>query len=329
MKSDILLLKLKRMRYKVKLASEDIREDSIDEGDVDVESEEGSEESLPSFGKKLNWTGPNLDYKEWDDQPPTKISVDPVKALERVRRFITSSDSNEIAGLTQEEIDAAVEKLMKEDMRSMRRNLDEYHMRRSEAGRGMIPGTGGIMTDKARREGLERLRMDRPELFDPKKIREMKDHQPSYNIYYDSFFPDYRRNNLNEMRATSMGYAPVKLEAELANQLSGLIGNHLVGKSFKISTGSPTLPKEETVTIQDVDPDKQMIIFKPIGRGLKLFSSYDDFFYNTSGRSGGKSDGERALLAVDPKIQMPSKSGGALSRGWKNLLKILPPWAKA
>ena len=285
MKNEILLLELKRMRHKVKIATEKTEIAPVapeDEIEVIEEEESGAE---PFFQSPVNWTGPDLHADEWDDDTTTSLSKNP------------TSDQ-------------------------------KYHMTHSEAARGMFPGTGGMMTDEARRKGLERLRQDRPELFDPKKIKEMKKYQQSYHVYYDSYLPDDRRNKFNEMMLASKGYTPVKLEAELANQLSGLMGDYLVGKSITISTGSPTLPREETVTILDVDPDSQTIIFKPVGKGPKLFSSYDDFFYNTVGRRSGKSDGEKALMAAAPEIQMPSK-GGPLSRGWKNLLKILPPWAKA
>lgn len=338
MKNEILLLELKRMRHKVKIATEKTEIAPVapeDEIEVIEEEDSGPE---PFFQSPVNWTGPDPDPSEWESEPTTKVSIDPAKARERVKRYLSSTDPKEMAKLTPQELDSMIEYMTQEEIEAMEEKLDRYHMAESEYARGMVPGSEGMMTEEARNKGLERLRQDRPELFDPVKQEMMKDYSPSYFVYYDPIFQDDRKTKFSELMLASRGYNQVKLDQTLANQLSGLIGEHLVGKSFTISTGSPTLPKEETVTIADVDPDDQKIIFKPVGRGLKLFSSYHDFFYKTQ-------DGQRALASLaPPNVKIPQNNppvseegsaqkdpstSGPLSRGWKNLLKILPPWAKA
>ena len=123
----------------------------------------------------------------------------------------------------------------------------------------------------------------------------------------------------------SRGYQPTMLEDELSAKLSGILGEHLVGKNFTIYTGSSRIPRAEVVKILDVDPDNQRIVLQTSDEKLKFLASYDDFFYHK--KQSNLSDGERALKALAPNIVMPKKDG-ILSSTWKNILKIKPPWAK-
>jgi hypothetical protein len=328
MRSDILLLELKRMRYKVKLASEDPEKTPVRESE-EMGEEKTIDQITQPLGGSFTWSGPDYKTEDWDSEPDTKVSVDPAKARDKVKRYLERLNATEPTKLTESELNSLLDSMTEREIQNMQGRIDSYHFSQSEAGRGMIPGTGGMMTEESRRQGLERIRRDRPELFDSAKKREMNNYKQSYYTYYDPLFKGERKTEFSERRRAARDYKPVKINQELADQLSGLIGDLLVGKRFTISTGSPIMPREEVVTILDVDPDDQKIIFKPVGPGVSLFSSYDDFFYNTVGRKENKSDGERALLQADPTFKMPPKDPGVLSRAWKNLLKIFPSRAKS
>jgi hypothetical protein len=325
MKNEILLLELKRMRHKVKLAADNSDNHPSDPAEEEIEIID--EEAESQFNKPvLNWTGPTPDPAEWEGEDITQYSVDPAKAreivLEKVKRLGYTDLSPRL-----------IDQMVEDEMAAQRRSkIDKYHSMAAERARGIDPESGEINAEKTRLQGIERVKRERPELSDPEKRKQMKNFKRSYFNYYDPFMEEGSGVKFNldssERSAVQSGYSPEKLNAELANTLSGLMGEYLVGKRLTISTGSPTMPKEELVTIQDADPDGQRIIFNPVGRGVRMFSSYNDFFYNTLGRNGNISDGERALKAAAPQIPFPRKELPRKERSWGDILRILPPWAK-
>ena len=115
MNNQILLLELKRMRHKVKLASAE-GDPTIIEGEEDVEVIDESEAAPAISSKPLNWTGPEYDPKEWESEETTKVSINPAKARERVERYLRATDPAELAKLTEEELDSLIENMTEEEV---------------------------------------------------------------------------------------------------------------------------------------------------------------------------------------------------------------------
>jgi hypothetical protein len=315
MNNDILLLRLKRMRYKVKLASDVTIPSPSDEDEIEViEAEPGPDEVFvseddPDEDSPLNWRGEVTVPGEWDETP-TKITVDPAKIRENVKKFYS------VAGRDPAKIDQMTD----EEVKSL------WHMAEFEKSKGMVPHSGGMMTEEARQKGLEKTRRDRPEMFDPTRQKMMSGWKNTYFRYNEPVFYGDRTTQLKEMMEASRGYVPTRLNEEISAELSGIL-NELVGKVFTISTGSPTIPKEERVKIVDVDTEDQRIIFQSAeDPRFKYFSSYDDFFYHK--KWSGKSDAEMALERLVPGAVIPNKDG-FLSKGLKSLLRVFRPGAKA
>jgi len=283
MNNDILLLELKRRRTLTKLAAEPTLSPAIEDTvpREDLPEGEGEIETVDE--------SPGEVISEWSEETPTKLTVDPAKARSTVERFSADPDQTEL--MTAEELVA------------MRNKADKWHQSYSDLARGMIPGTGGQMTEKARQKAMERLRADRPEMFDPKKIQQNKGYEKTYHYYQEPIFPNsdrYRKlqTHLNSSKAEK------KLDETLSTQLSGLLGG-LVDKVFLITTGTPTLPKQEEVKIVDVDPKEQKIILQVEDTTEKYYTSYDDFFYHK--KYDGLTDAEGT--GVTPPKKISTKPG--------------------
>lgn len=178
--------------------------------------------------------------------------------------------------------------------------LDLYHYREWEKSQGLIPGSGGMMTEEERRRGVEDLKKNRPEYFDPERIKQEKDWKATYkrvSPYYETLDPQHK-----------------VLDPELAAELSGAL-IPLVGKEIEIFTGSPRLPKTREVRLLDVNLDNQTIIFETLDKKMRYQTSYDDFFYHDK---LGMSDAERSGLTFPDKL-------GFLSKFWKGILKRVKP----
>ncbi len=292
MNSHILLLELKRMRRKVKIASDAANEDDEVEVIEEPEEAEGLDEvsviDEDKEGDQDDLTNP-IPYDEWSALDLTNITPNPSDA----RR---------------------------------------YHRLQSEGARGIIPDSGGMISDEELQRAMEETRRRRPELEDPERKKMMKDFKRTYFFYNPPILSDDRSLKLREYMESSRGYNPKKLSEDLTRELNGILSK-LVGERFRISTGDPTRPATELVTISEVDIPEQKIIFNSTS-GQKLFSSYDDFFYGK--KWDAKTDGEKAIDILnskkreeDPDIVLPSKGGGGLAGAWQNLLRIKPPWSKA
>lgn len=319
MNNDILLLNLKRMRYKVKLAAETTKPLPFEEEEVEVvEEEPGPDEVFvteddPDEDSPLNWRGETPTLEEWNETP-TKLTVDPFKAREQVKRFVLATGGDP----------AEVDRMTEEQVKRLQEDYDKWQQHQYEASQGMVPGSGGMMTEESRQQGLERTKQERPEMFDPARQKMMKDWKSTYFRYHDPIFPGDRKTQLREMMEASRGYVPERLNDDLAASLAGIMHDYLWMKTFAISIGSPTLPKIEMVKIVDVDPREQKIIFQSVqDPRFKYFSSYDDFFYHP--KWDGKSDGARALITLGSGVELPSKSWIEKA---KRLLKIPRPGAK-
>lgn len=197
-------------------------------------------------------------------------------------------------------------------------NPERYHGDITDKLKGIVPGSGGMMTPEARRMGLEKIRRDHPELFDPKARERQKSHKTTYFPYHEPILP------ASDRYKTLMSYMDTskpedKFDKQTADTLSGLLAN-LVGKVFLISTGSPILPKHEEVRIVDVDEDAQKIILQVEGTSLKYHTSYNDFFYHK--KEDGLTDAEAAGLNPPPKT---SSNPGL----WKRLMQSTLGRAKA
>ena len=283
MNNEILLLELKRRRVLTKLAAEPTLSPAIEDT--------MPREDLPEDEDEIEIVDelPTETVSEWSEETPTRLTVDPAKARATVQR--RSTDPGQIESMTAEEVAA------------MQTRADKWHQSYSEQARGMIPGTGGQMTDKARQQALERLRIDRPEMFDPKKIQQSKGYKKTYHYYQDPIFltsERYRKLQTHMNSSKSGG----QLDESLSAQLSGLLSG-LVGKVFIITTGTPTLPKQEEVRIVEVDPSEQKIILQVEGTTEKYYTSYDDFFYHK--KYDGLTDAQGA--GVTPPKKISAKPG--------------------
>jgi len=302
MNNNFLLSNLRGYRDKLKLFFKKKFQPTASEVIMEIKEETSRsqtpflpEESFPEEELFLDWNHDEL-VSTWEEETPTKISIDPAITREQIEKVIS------ITG----EDPAEIEKIMEDQMESLQESYDQWQRDQYEMSQGIIPGSGGIMTEASRLQGLKKLRQDRPELFDPINRERMKSWRETYFLYYHSFLPDERKTYFSELMLAPQEYTTLKLEAALSLQFTNLIKDHLQGKSFTIFTGSPIFPKEEVVTIIDLDPEDQKIIFKTLIRELKLFSSYYDFFYHQ--KKENLSDGERALSRFAPHLQFPIES---------------------
>lgn len=294
MNNDILLLELKRKRALTKLAAEPTLspaiEDTMPREDLPEEEDEVEViDEAPEDEVEVIDEGSGEVVSEWSEETPTKLTVDPARARSKVERY--STDPAQIEGMTATE------------MQYMQERANKWHQYQSEQARGMVPGKGGQMTEEARQKALERTKRDHPEMFDPKKIEQSKGYKRTYHYYQDPIFPtsDRYRKLQTHMNSSKSGE---KLDEDLSAQLSGLLSG-LVGKVFIITTGTPTLPKQEEVKIVDVDPGEQKIILQVEGTTEKYYTSYDDFFYHK--KYDGITDAQGAGL--NPPKKISSKPG--------------------
>lgn len=328
MSNDILFLNLKRMRYNIKLAAGEVTKPIRNISSNPISSPVSTadtgvikREPDPDEDSPLNWEG--FVPSEWEADIPTSMAVDPAKIREDIMTYLSAvgKDPSRVDDMSDEEIKA----LHKEYTAWYQEEHDDWHKSLFEKSKGMVPGTGGQMTEASRQEGIARTKRDHPLFFDPERQKMMKGWRKTYPRYRDPPWPIERKRQLANMMEAATGYNPARVDDNIAASLSGILGDHLVGKSITISTGNPRLPKTEQVKIIDVDTDDQKIMFETIKPpSFKFFTSYDDFFYHK--KWDGKSDAEVALSSISPPVKIPPK--GFLSEAWKNLLKIKPPWAK-
>jgi len=260
-------------------------EEIMDPTEASISSEPSLEGDPPLFSQK----GSSILEKEI----PTDMVVDPKKVKEQIKNFALSMGGDS----------AEVDKIIQNQIQTLQERYDKWQKNQHEIILGLIPDSDGVMTEEAWSRGLKKLKEDRPELFDPHNQAMMKNWRETYFIYYDPLFPDERKTKFSEMMLDSRNYISIKIDDLLASQLSWILQNHLRGKSFTIFTGSPILPKEEVVSIIDLDPDDQKIIFKTMIKDFKLFTSYYDFFYHK--KKFHLSDAERILTKVAPGVTIP------------------------
>lgn len=252
---------------------------------------------------------------EWWAEIPTEIVASPLKARSQVEKFlsITREDPTEL------------NRMIEDQVLYLQEEYELWHRQQYEIASGIVPGSEGLMIEESRRKGLERLRKDRPEFFDPENRKRMKDWRQTYFIYYELYSSTQNKMKTLETNLALRGYLPAKLSRRLAARLTRIITTHLRGKSFTIFTGSPILPREEVVSILDLDIKNQKILLKPLGKGPKLFIFYYDFFYHKKIKN--QSDGERALASLAPEVSLPKKRE-ITARGLATSARVLSSRAK-
>lgn len=253
--------------------------------------------------EKYSWTPDYSDESDWDSDPITNPSIDIQDIRRKVERHIAKMNKKELESYSPEDLEKLKLQFMDNLMKSRRRKLEEYHYQ-AATGKSfdMIP------TEDARKKGLEILKKDRPEMFDPSMEVMEKGWRRTYipfSDYSETYGESSIKKDLNKA-IIDYKYSINTLDGAIARKLHLIIADNLVGKTFKIFVGSPTLPKYEDVIIDNVYPYEQKIIFKsPSGDKYRYVTSYDDFFYHK--KVDGLSDGERILKIINPNLSVPKK----------------------
>lgn len=253
--------------------------------------------------EKYSWTPEYLDEDDWSSHTETNPSIDIQDIRRKVERHIAKMDKKELESYSPEDLEKLKLQFMDNLMKGRRKKLEEYHYQ-AATGKSldMIP------TEEARKKGLERLKTDRPEMFDPSMEAMEKGWRRTYipfSDYSETYGESSMKKDLNKA-IIEYKYNINLLDSAIARKLHLIIADNLVGKTFKIFVGSPTLPKYEDVIIDNVYPYEQKIIFKsPGGDRYKYVTSYDDFFYHK--KVDGLPDGERILKSINPNLSIPKK----------------------
>jgi len=260
----------------------------------------------------FEWQPSYLEEDEWDKDPNTVISIDPSDARKSVERYFAKIDPKILEKYTPEQIESDKQRRTEEKIRARRRALDSFHKEVSD--------------EALREEGLRKIRLERPEMFDKKRIKMQENWRNTYVpvTYHHPFLkpdPDKEISEvLKEYEKSNKGSET--LDPNLAGRLSRIIGEFFVGKMIKLSTGSPTLPGTTVNKILDVDPDNQRIVFvDPKFPQFKIVVSYDDFFYHN--KWNGISDAQMNINEMGLQVEIPKKN-----KSWLDMLRVYNPSRK-